>query len=1595
MNVPEHAYATGRSLRRAAKRPLQLAIVMATVISLVLPSVPPALANGPDTVSTGQYAYPFQDPALSPDARVRDLMSRLTLDEKVGLLHQFSGAIIRLGVPQFRTGTEGLHGLSWLGYATVFPQNTGLASMWDKALSREIGEVIGREARAYNSVDARFNGIDVWAPVVDLARDPRSGRGSESMGEDAYLAGMVSTYLAKGMQGADPFYYQTIPTLKHFTAYGQEAQRATYSANASPRNLYEYYFRAFQYGIEAGAANGVMTAYNLVNGKPTMTMPEIMSTMYGEWVPGGYSEGAFFNVTDAFSPSNLSGANAYYPNSTLGQAAGMADSLNNGVAAMTPGDTDTPTTRRWIYEALARGMVTEAAIDEAVYGILRVRLHAGDLDAHPTNPFKQLNKRNALTTEEHSALAARAAREQVVLLKNDGGILPLSKSLPTVALVGPLADENSTDFYAGTYPYTTLIRDEVEEKLAGGADALAFTRGLDIVALQVTNGTGTPNGRFLVAGPTPAAGLTGTGTSASDPLAQFYHYDYGYNNRLLRSVEHDRYVAARGPGNTFVVNADPPGFEGVNRASQQWTTDQNFGIVGQSGDVVSLRFGKGTGIVAPNAAANVFVNTAAPFNVQHNGNNSSANRQFTMVTVHDGVDDAVAKATGADVAVVAVGDQPHMTSRETQDRLNSEPDIKLPPYQEELIAAVAEANPNTIVVIVGSYPFDVRNVQANPNVKGIVYTSHAGQDLGTAVADVLFGDYAPAGKLNQTWYPGLDVLPTISDYDIIKGKRTYQYYDGEVIYPFGYGLSYTTVEYSDLTVSPGSAANTGNPDVTVRVSITNTGDVASDEVVELNARYADAAASRVEHPLKTLIGFERVHLAAGATKQVTLTAKLSDLAIWDVSADRFFVEPGTYEFMVGRSSADADVAASGTLTVTGAPLPARDLTETTPAFNFDDYSFTDVTTTGLRADVIPSAVHEDDSYGFLVRKAGGWVRYAEVDVTSPPEGLVLRASNSNAGPAEIQVWMDGPSAGQGGTQLGTVLVPATGHIQTFVNVGAPLSGFAGSTADLYLVFPSANVSVKSLRLGPVSPAASSDVVVTSNHFNSNVATSLTRFHVKVPAVISQRGGSLILEAMIDGSGTVDSRPTWSVTAEDGGPTSLATINASGQLTATTTVDGTVRAVATFSTANGPISGSLSVDLRNMAVAANTNPDAVIIRSGFDSRPPDISWGPNQFTNFGTIHKYQGTLLLSAVTYPLTANPARPVTCSLGDVNGDPTELATIISEGAGFIEGQTSGNNNRAYNCTVQATGSGDGDVYLTATTTNGLSYTTKIVIQNQTTRDPYAARYEAELFDAAGNVGGGSANLRADNVHGDDVGLQLNRIRNGDFAVYRNVDFRGGQVVDLTLKYVKVSSEPATIRVLVDDPVDGTEIGRLAVAGEVDITSEADYRNIVYRWKEATIGIDAPSGVHDMYLVFDVSPNVPNTDISSTYGAVAGWLDLGVNWFKLSYQFDGFFAPMKNPPAFNQIKAGSNVPVRFSLGADLGTTGIIAEGYPNSAPVNCSTGAPTGPAIPASSTAGLVWTGDTYQFDWKTEKSWKGTCRQLVVQLTDASTHTLLFSFK
>lgn len=808
------------------------------------------------------FDYPFQNPGLSLEIRVNDLAARLTLEEKISFLHQYQPAIPRLGIAAFRTGTEALHGVAWLGVATVFPQAIGLASTWNPALIKQVGSAVGDEVRGYYSKNRELNGLNVWAPVVDLLRDPRAGRNEEGYSEDPFLTGQVALAYSGGLQGDDPFYLKTAPSLKHFFAYNHEANRDTCDSNIDPRNMHEYYLRAFQTVIAAGKAAGVMTSYNLVNGRPN-TLSPYLNSMIRQW-----TSQPLMIVSDAGGPTNIVNSQRYYSTHPEGHAA----AIRNGLDSFTDQDTKTAFSLGTIQSALQADLLTPAEIENAVRHILSIRIRLGEFD--PENPYAGITE-TVINAPAHQALAREAARQQFVLLKNEGNTLPLNKSrLNTIAVIGQRADEVLTDWYSGTLPYTL----------------------------------------------TPLAAI---------------------RNKV-------------GAGVTVTYAAD--------------NTDEA----------------------------------------------------------------AVEIARAADVAIVFVGNHPTCNAGWAQCSDPSEGKeavdrqvINLP--TESLIQQVYAANPKTTVVLISSFPYAIN--WTNSHIPAILWASHAGQELGTALAEVLFGDYAPAGRLTQTWYASLEGMPPITEYDIIKNDRTYLYFTGTPLYPFGHGLTYPPFQYSNLRVSSSTVRSTEQ--VTLSADVTNTGSLASDEVVQL---YVHAQPSRVKRPIKELKGFSRTNLQPGQTQTINFSLPAAELAFWDVTQEKWIIESGLYDILIGRSSGDIRLAT--TLRVLGETIPHRNLYQVTRAENYDDYS-------GVRL------VDETRESGTAVGATapGDWIAFKGADFGSGAKEFVASVSNANASPVLLEIRLDSPN----GNLVGTAVALTTEDVYNWATVTASVDGAAG-VHDVYLVF---------------------------------------------------------------------------------------------------------------------------------------------------------------------------------------------------------------------------------------------------------------------------------------------------------------------------------------------------------------------------------------------------------------------------------------------------------------------------------------------------------------------------------------------------------------
>ncbi|GLY40679.1 beta-glucosidase [Amycolatopsis sp. NBRC 101858] len=969
--------------------PLRRALVPVVAATLLLAPAP-ALAAPP---------MPFRDPALPLATRIDDLLSRLTADEKISLLHQYEPAIPRLGIGVFKTGTEALHGVAWStdydnngavvkADGTVFPQAIGLASTWDPALVKQVGAAVGQEARGFNARNPTLWGLNLWAPVVNLLRDPRWGRNEEGYSEDPYLTGELATAYGRGIQGDDPRYLQAAPTLKHYLAYNNEVIRDTSNSSVPPKILHDYDEQAFKIPLQAGAANGVMPSYNLVNGRPNTVSPDL-GGLLRKWAPQDIAV-----VSDAGAPSNLVNSEKYYATKAEADAA----AIKAGLDSFTDNDTNGSITVEAVKEALARGLLTMADVEKADRHLLSLRFRLGEFDPPGRNPYAKITPA-VIDSPGHRALARKVADEQAVLLRNTANALPLDAAKNRkIAVVGPLSDTLYEDWYSGSMPYRVTPKQGIAERLG---TSVASSEGVDRIALKDLS-----TGRYLTAPSSP--GKVTAGGSVAGTAESFDVFDWGAGKNTLRAAANGKYLSFSGGG--LVNDADQPA---------GWFVQQQLKLDPQPDGTYVLEYA-GNEVTEPWFGPNRFAVVGADGVLTISAPDAAHATKFGREVLRSGVADAVAAARGADTAVVVVGSMPFINGREANDRTSTE----LAPAQRALIEAVRKANPHTVVVVENSYPTTGWDTLPVP---GIVWTSHAGQETGHAVADVLFGDHDPGGRLTQTWYASDAGLPGILDYDIAKTGMTYQYYRGKPLYPFGYGLSYTSFRYSGVRAFRAGDA------VQVSVDVTNTGARPGTDVVQLYS-----AKSGVQR----LRDFTRVTLKPHETRAVRFSVPVADLASWSVSLDRSVVEQGSYDFSVGRNA--SDLSAAQPVFVPGERVPPRDLSRPTQAQNFDDYAGTTLTDTAKTAGTSVSTV------------AGSWLAYHHVALNGPAR---LSASVSTVEPSHVTVRLDSPT----GRILGTAPVPSTGDRYAYTTVTAALARATGRH-DVYLTFDGpVNLATFSLR----------------------------------------------------------------------------------------------------------------------------------------------------------------------------------------------------------------------------------------------------------------------------------------------------------------------------------------------------------------------------------------------------------------------------------------------------------------------------------------------------------------------------------------------------
>ncbi|WP_020387150.1 glycoside hydrolase family 3 C-terminal domain-containing protein [Kribbella catacumbae] len=936
----------------------------------------------------GSPLPPFRDPARKLTERLGDLLERLSLSEKLGLLHQHQAAIPRLEIGSFRTGTEALHGVAWLGPATVFPQAIGLAASWNPELVRAVGSAIGDEVRVFHHQDPVGVSLNVWAPVVNPLRDPRWGRNEEGYSEDPWLTGVMAIAYGRGLTGEVEGILKTAPTLKHFLAYNNETDRCTTSSNLPPRVLHDYELPAFRAPIEAGAAVAMMPSYNLVNGRPAHLSP-LINDLVRTW-----TEDDLLVVSDAGAPANLVDLQRYFGDS----ASAYAAALKAGVDSFTQDDSNAGPSIQHLSEAMERGQLNEGDIDLAVRHALAIRFRLGEFDPVELDPYRSPDT-DVVGCPAHRQLAQDAARHAIVLLKHECQVLPLSaETTKRVAVVGPLADILFQDWYSGTLPYQVTARDGLVERL--GSDAVDYCEGVDRIELRTSAGC-------LGAGEDKVVRLGADG--AFDLL------DWGGGAWTLRSAQAGLYVTVTDAGSLV---ADHPG-------PSTWEVNETFELLA-IGETTSVLRHRNTGRFVAVAADGAVIATAT---------DADSATVFEIVTLVDGAAQAAELAAAADVAIVVVGNHPLVNGRETEDRV----ELDLPPAQDRLVRAVHAANSRTVLVMSSSYPFAVE--WADQHLPALFWSAHGGQEYGRALADVLFGDSDPSGRLPQTWYRSAADLPDLLDYDIVATDSTYLYFRGTPLYPFGHGLSYTTFTYSDLRLSSTSIPSDG--ELSVSLTVTNAGARAGREVVQL---YTHQQRSRAKQALRQLRDFRQVALDAGESVEVQLRVSAADLGFWDITRDRRCVETARHSILIGRSSTDTRLTAA--FDVLGERIPPRAVfTAPLAATAFDEYCAVTMT------DTTPE-------YGDAVRslEPGAWLAFEDVDLGDGAARCVARVASEYSGAGTIELRLDDPLHG---LLLGTLQVPPTGQRHNWVESGTPVADARGVHA-LYAVFSSASIALENL-----------------------------------------------------------------------------------------------------------------------------------------------------------------------------------------------------------------------------------------------------------------------------------------------------------------------------------------------------------------------------------------------------------------------------------------------------------------------------------------------------------------------------------------------------
>jgi len=840
------------------------------------------------------------------DQRIKSLISKMTLEEKISHLMYDTPAIDRLDIPKHNYWNECLHGVGRAGLATVFPQAIGLAATWNPELMARVTKVISNEARAKHHEAARRNmtrmytGLVFWSPNINIFRDPRWGRGQETYGEDPYLTTVMGITFVKGIQGNHPPYLKLAATPKHFAVHsGPEADRHHFDAIVGQRDMYETYLPAFEACVKEGGAVSVMGAYNRTNGEPCCASETLLEKILRqEWGFDGYVVSDCGAILDIFAHHKVV--------ENAAQASAMAVKagcdLNCGEVYLA------------LKRAVKAGLITEAEISKSVERLFKVRDRLGILVKGQTSPYADIPF-DVVDSPKHRELALEAARQSIVLLKNENNLLPLSKEIKSIAVIGPNADDLAAlhGNYQGTAREPITLLDGIR-RVAPAETEIYYTPGCNIA----------PGVPPLVTIPAEFFRPEMESGSKSGLRASYYDDANFTGNPSIQQIDacvdfiwNVTWPISKEWGQEFAVRWEgfllPPvsgeyqlGLDGCN----EYALYLDGELVLNSNEIHHAIFKR----------KNIHLDEGKAYSIQVDFINRGLDPQIKLLWYRPDRDlraESLEVARNAEIIIAALGLNPNLEREEMPVEVKGfyggdRTDIALPQPQLELLKELHATGKPIILVLQSGCALAI-DWEAE-NLPAILAGWYPGQAGGQALAEVVFGEYNPAGRLPVTFYRSTQDLPPFEDYDM--EGRTYRYFRGEPLYPFGHGLSYTSFDYENLTMNS-NRIHAGDR-ISISFEVINTGDQTGGEVVQLYLAHDGVPAPR---PIKELKGFTRLSLMPGERKKVTFTLGMAHMRSY-VTDIGWQVLPGGVTVMVGRSSQDLPL--SGQFEIVGGPTAASD-----------------------------------------------------------------------------------------------------------------------------------------------------------------------------------------------------------------------------------------------------------------------------------------------------------------------------------------------------------------------------------------------------------------------------------------------------------------------------------------------------------------------------------------------------------------------------------------------------------------------------------------------------------------------------------------------